>query len=72
MRQITKRQLDRQGSKAKIRDWMPFQLVVDGEVIASVIPTQIDSQPTKAKHLDSQASELKFSKAKQAAGRLPR
>lgn len=69
MKQITKRQLDRQGSIARIREWMPFQLVVDGEVIASVIPIQIDSQGDdkrlKAKQVDSQANELKFSKARQ-------
>ena len=73
MRQITKRQLDRQGSKAKIAEWVPFQLVVDGEVVAAVIPTKarhIDSQPAKARHIDSQANKLRFSKASQASGRM--
>lgn len=64
MRQITKRQLDRQGSKAKIAEWVPFQLVVDGEVVAAVIPT------AKARHIDSQANKLRFSKASQASGRM--
>lgn len=73
MRQITKRQLDRQGTKAKILEWMPFQLVVDGEVIASVIPNSVGSQPAKAKPIDSQATgELMFSKKRQAAGMLSR
>ena len=76
MKQITKRQLDRQGSKARIKEWMPFQLIVDGEVIANVIPaidnqtSHVDSQATKAKHVDSQASELRFSKSRQARGKL--
>jgi len=70
MRQITKRQLDRQGSKAKIAEWVPFQLVVDGEVVAAVIPITVDSQPAKARHIDSQANKLRFSKASQASGRM--
>ena len=70
MRQITKRQLDRQGSKAKLLEWLPFQLVVDGEVVAAVIPVTDGSQPVKAKHSGSQATELRLSKKKQALGRL--
>ena len=70
MRQITKRQLDRQGSKANIQAWAPFELVIDGEVVAVVLPKNVGSQASKAKHSDSQAKELRFSKARQASGSL--
>ena len=36
MRQITIRQLVRQGNKANIVAWLPFEIVSDGEVIATV------------------------------------
>jgi len=70
MRQITKRQLDRQGNKAKVKEWLPFELVIDGEVIAKVIPSHIDSQSTKATTLTVKPTELRFSKDAQAKGRL--
>ena len=44
MRQITIRQLDRQGNVAKIKEWMPFELVSDGEVIAMVTAPDVDRQ----------------------------
>ena len=34
MRQITVRQLVRQGSEANIRAWIPCEITADGEVIA--------------------------------------
>ena len=81
MKQITKRQLDRQGNRATIKGWLPFELVIDREVIAVVLDSQaaasvvLDSQPRVAPEsssvvLDSQAEELKLSKARQAQGRL--
>jgi len=60
MRQITIRQLVRQGSEAKIREWMPCEVVSDGVVIAALVPS----------HDVRQANELRFSKARQASGRL--
>jgi len=66
MKQITKRQLDRQGNRATIKGWLPFELVIDREVIAVVL----DSQAAASVVLDSQAEELKLSKARQAQGRL--
>ena len=67
MKQITKRQLDRQGNKDKLKEWLPFELVVDGEVIAVMILPS-----AQAKYDGSQAvnKELKFSKANQAKGRM--
>lgn len=73
MRQITKRQLDRQGSKDKIKEWLPFELVIDGEVIAELILPHSDSQPSKAITMTVNAAkptELRLSKARQAQGRL--
>ena len=64
LRQITKRQLDRQGNKDKIKEWLPFELVIDDEVIAVMILPS-----AKAKYDGSQA-ELKFSKANQTKGRM--
>jgi len=53
MKQITKRQLDRQGNRATIKGWLPFELVIDREVIAVVL----DSQAAASVVLDSQAEE---------------
>lgn len=64
MRQVTKRQLDRQGNKDTIKEWLPFELVVDGEVIAVMILPS-----TRARYDGSQA-ELKFSKARQARSNM--
>lgn len=84
MRQITIRQLDRQGNVAKIKEWMPFELVSDGEVIAMVTAPDVDRQSegeaVEAKQADRQRprtstktdklSELPLSKSRQAKGRL--
>ena len=37
MRQITVRQLVRQGSKAKLEEWIPCELTADGVVIAVLL-----------------------------------
>lgn len=77
MRQITVRQARRELSEAKIKEWLPFQLVCDGRVIAVVIPQHDVAhlalpvrQATKAKQDVRQAGELKFSKASQTRGRM--
>lgn len=77
MRQITVRQARRELSEAKIKEWLPFQLVCDGKVIAVVIPQYDVAHPAlpvrqanKAKHDVSQAGELMFSKASQTRGRV--
>lgn len=78
MRQITIRQLVRQGSEAKIRDWMPCEITVDGVVIAVLVPAcdvrqtgRVDvRQATKASHDVNKGGELKFSKASQTRGRM--
>ena len=71
LRQITKRQLDRQGSVAKIKEWMPFELTLDGEVVALVMPPSlVDSQPAKRATLTDKLTELPLSKKRQSAGFL--
>jgi len=70
MRQITVRQLVRQGNEAKIREWMPCEITADGVVIAALVPSCDVRQAIKAKQDDSQANELRFSKASQAQGRM--
>ena len=37
MRQITVRQLVRQGSKAKLEEWIPCEITADGVVIAVLL-----------------------------------
>jgi len=37
MRQITVRQLVRQGSKAKLEEWIPCEITADGVVIAILL-----------------------------------
>ena len=70
MRQITIRQLVRQGSEAKIKEWMPCEITADGIVIAVLVPAYDVRQAIKAKHDVRQANELMFSKASQAKGRM--
>lgn len=81
MRQITVRQARRELSEAKIKEWMPFQLVSDGIVIAVVVPQYDVAHPSlpvrqanKAKqgtkHDVALANELKFSKAGQVRGKM--
>ena len=77
MRQITVRQARRELSEAKIREWLPFQLVCDGKVIAVVIPQYDVAHLTlpvrhtnKASHDVNKGNELKFSKASQTRGRM--
>lgn len=70
MRQITVRQARRELSEARIKEWMPFQLVSDGVVIAVVTPSCDVRQATKANHNVSQTGGLRFSKASQTKGRM--
>ena len=83
MRQITKRQLDRQGNTANLIAWLPFELVFDGEVVAVVTAPDDGSQAIddvpKAKRIGSQARTKishdipfngRFSKSTQASGRM--
>ena len=60
MKQITIRQLVRQGSVAKFKEWMPCEIVSDGEIIAVLLPY----------HDVRQAGELRFSKSAQARGHM--
>lgn len=70
MKQITIRQLVRQGNEANLRAWMPCEITVDGIAIAALIPIHDVRQANKANHDVRQANELKFSKARQAAGKM--
>jgi len=63
MKQVTIRQLVRQGSKAKLEEWMPCEIVSDGEVIATLYPPVVRQ---RAKFETAFADELPLSKAKQA------
>ena len=74
MRQISKHDVNKLTAR-EMKARLPFQIVSDGEVIAVVLPAYDVNklgQATKANHDVNKASELKFSKAKQAAGKLPR
>ena len=46
MRQITVRQLVRQGSKAKLEEWIPCEITADGVVIAILLRANDVRQPT--------------------------
>ena len=70
MKQITIRQLVRQGSVAKFKEWMPCEIVSDGEIIAVLLPYHDVRQANKAKHDVRQAGELRFSKSAQARGHM--
>lgn len=65
MRQITVRQARRELSEARVKEWLPFQLVCDGMVIAVVLPQHDVRQAIKAKHGVNKANDLPFSKARQ-------
>ena len=67
MNQITIRQLVRQGNKEKIQSWLPFEIVSDGEVIATVHDVR---QTTNVSTKSDKLIELPFSKKRQAEGRL--
>ena len=46
MRQITVRQLVRQGSKAKLEEWIPCEITADGVVIAVLLRANDVRQPS--------------------------
>ena len=46
MKQITIRQLVRQGSKAKLEEWIPCEITVDGVVIAVLLRANDVRQPS--------------------------
>ena len=50
MRQITVRQLVRQGSKAKLEEWIPCEITADGVVIAVLLRANDVRQASKARH----------------------
>ena len=55
MRQITVRQLVRQGSKAKLEEWIPCEITSDGVVIAVLLRANDVRQGSKARQLVRQA-----------------
>ena len=55
MRQITVRQLVRQGSKAKLEKWIPCEITADGVVIAVLLRANDVRQASKARQLVRQA-----------------
>jgi len=55
MRQITVRQLVRQGSKAKLEEWIPCEITADGVVIAVLLRANDVRQASKARQLVRQA-----------------
>ena len=46
MKQITIRQLVRQGSKAKLEEWIPCEITADGVVIAILLRANDVRQPS--------------------------
>ena len=56
MKQITIRQLVRQGSKAKLEEWIPCEITADGIVIAILLRANDVRQASKARQLVRQAS----------------
>ena len=72
MRQISLHDVHK-ATKANIGAWLPFQIVSDGEVIATVIPAYDVHKlgdKAKAKHDVHKGNELKFSKSRQSQGML--
>ena len=57
MRQISMRELRRYASKEKLQEWMPFEIVSDGEVIALVV--HVDSQGKGNSYVDGQRGMVK-------------
>jgi len=55
MKQITIRQLVRQGSKAKLEEWIPCEITADGVVIAVLLRANDVRQASKARQLVRQA-----------------
>ena len=47
MKQISIRELVRQGNVAKLREWMPCELVADGEIVAMLVPAHDVRQSIK-------------------------
>ena len=56
MRQITVRQLVRQGSKAKLEKWIPCEITADGVVIAVLLRANDVRQPSHNVNKLSKAS----------------
>jgi len=75
MNRITISQLVRQGNKQRIIEWMPFELVCDGEVIGYCYPDVMDKHHdvrhrNKANTMSDKLKELPLSKKKQASGMM--
>ena len=69
LKRITTTQLVRQPSR--IEEWLPCELVRDGEVIALMLPPNVAHdvrQPTERATKSDKLTELPLSKKKQAAG----
>ena len=68
---ISVRQARRELSEAKIKEWGECEIVSDGEVIAILSPVSDVAQAVVSKPSVA-LRELPLSKARQAAGRLPK
>lgn len=68
MNRVTAREL-RQNITEALKQ-MPFELVLDGVVVAVVSNPHDGNQASKASHDGNQANELRFSKGRQARGGL--
>lgn len=71
MRQINMREFSRGVSVARLREWMPLQIVSDGEIVAVVdSPTSyrsvVISGPVVRQPKGKEISDLPFSKKAQA------
>jgi len=72
MKQITKHDVNKLTAE-ELKARLPFQMVSDGEVIAVVLPAYDVNKlepPVKASH--DVNKELRFSKVRQASGRMTR
>jgi len=73
MNQITMRQLVRQSSQ--LQDWLPCELVRDGEVIALIISPNVSHdvrQTTRTSTMSDKLKELPLSKRVQSSGQMAR
>ena len=69
MRQISKHNVNKL-TASELKAQLPFQIVSDGEVIAIVMPPHDVNKVTDTITMTAKPTELRFSKDRQAKGRL--
>lgn len=70
MKQITVRQLVRHPSQ--LEEWLPCEIIRDGEVVAVMLPPNDVRQRTKRNTMSNKLTELPLSKKIQSSGQMAR